>query len=136
MTPAKRRSLTVYLVWSLWLAVPYFGFGPASYVRIHDEGDSDVPNHLAIADATVHGDFGYWNPRSLSGVDRSTSFGYGFRLQTALFAFMPGWLAYGLFKWIQRFAAGYFMFSLLNESVGLSLLPSLYAGFAYSLHSI
>jgi hypothetical protein len=54
-------------------------------------------------------------------------------LDVLLFAVTPGWLAYGLFMWVQRFIAGYFVYRQLKDSLELDTLPSLYGGLAYSL---
>ena len=118
----------LFFLWSLWLAIAYFGFGPASYVRIHDIGDSNLPARLALANHQS----GYWNPQGAAGTDRLGT-GFTGEADSLLYVFLPGWLAYGLFMWLQRFVAGYFTFRLLRESLGLDLGPSLFAGLSYAL---
>jgi len=120
----------IFLLWSVWLAFEYFGFGPASYVRIHDNGDSILPARLAWATLS-DGQLGYWDPLRASGVDWVAARGVNGIINLP-FVMLPGWLAYGLMMWLQRFVAGYFTFRLLKESLKLDTLPALYAGLAYS----
>ena len=39
----KAHPALLFLLWALWPAIEYFGFGPYSYVRVHDNGDSFLP---------------------------------------------------------------------------------------------
>jgi hypothetical protein len=124
----------LFLMWSLWLAFEYFAFGPASYVRIHDNGDSQLASKLALVPTLTDGQFGYWESQKVSGADTLAGGGGApVELDSLFFALLPGWLAYGLIMWLQRFVAGYFTFRLLKESLNLDTLPALYAGLAYSL---
>jgi hypothetical protein len=126
------HTAVVFLLWSLWLAFEYFGFGPASYVRIHDNGDILLPAKLACAPALADGQLGYWNPLLVSGMDTLAQ-SFTTEIDCLLFAVKPGWLVYGFIMLIQRFVAGYFTFRLLKEFLNLHTLPALYAGLAYSL---
>lgn len=121
-----------FILWSLWLAFEYFGFGPNSFVRIHDNGDGNLPVRLLLASALDDNDLGYWIPQILSGVDRLSSSSIA-EFDSLLFTTLPGWLAYGLMMWVQRFIAGYFTFRLLKDTLDLDTMPALYAGMAYSL---
>ena len=126
------HAALIFLIWSLWLAFEYFCFGPLSYVRIHDNADSVLASKLALHPQLGARQFGYWILQSVSGLDRFSS-GFTIEFDSLLFAALPGWLAYGLMMWLQRFVAGYFTFRLVKESLNLDMLPSLYAGLAYSL---
>jgi hypothetical protein len=122
----------VFLLWSLWLALLYFGLGPMSYVRIYDNGNSTLPARLALAHASPDGVFSHWNAAALTGTDRLAA-GLATESDRLLYLILPGWLAYGLFVWAQRFIAGYFTFRLLRDTLGVGTLASLVAGLGYSL---
>ena len=126
------RLVVVFILWSLWLAFPFLGFGNFSYVRIHDNGDSNLPARLALAPAVSDGLMGFWNPQGVAGTDRMAA-GIIPDLINPLFLIFPGWLAYGLLMWLQRFIAGYFTFRLLRDSLGLEAGPAIFAGLVYSL---
>ena len=119
------KPALIFLAWSFWLAAEYLVFGPASYVRIHDNGDATLP--MLLAHVPPHGL--PWNFLALCGVD---GWAGGVQITSVLFYVLPGWLAYGLFTWAQRFIAGYFMHRLLKDTLNLSLLPGLFAGLVYS----
>ncbi len=122
----------LFLLWALWLAFPYFGFGACSFVWLPDNGDALLPMQLAKADGHVQAQAGWWSHLAVSGTDGLSSLWVGEPL-FALFALLPGWLAYGLIMWLQRFLAGFFMYRLMKDALGLETLPALYAGFAYAL---
>jgi hypothetical protein len=52
-----------------------------------------------------------------------------------LFLLMPGWLAYGLTIWSQRFVAGYFLYRLLRDELALGPWAAIYGGTTYALFS-
>ena len=126
------RPSLLFLLWALWLSFPYFGFGASSYVWLPDNGDALLPMQLAKADGHVQEQAGWWSHLAVSGTDGLSSLWVGEPL-FALFALLPGWLAYGLIMWLQRFLAGFFMYRLMKDALGLETLPALYAGFAYAL---
>src|ERR1019366_7798466 len=106
---AKSPAL-VFLVWSFWLSAEYLVFGPASYVRVHDNGDATLP--MLLAHVPPNGL--PWNSLALCGLD---GWVWGVQLTNLVFLLLPRWLAYGLFTWLQRFIAGYFMHRLLKETL-------------------
>jgi len=120
----------IFLVWSLWLAIPYYGFGAASYVRIHDNGDSILSAVLAFVNHIKEGGISYWDSSRIAGVDRISS--HIIYFTNFPFIILPGWLAHGLVMWLQRFIAGFFTFKLLR-SLKLNTLPSIYAGLLYAM---
>jgi hypothetical protein len=119
--------LLIFTLWALYLSFPYWGLGGASYVRIHDVGDSHIPARLAL----VSQQWGWWNPLALCGVDGGTSKPLG--PESLLYFVMPGWLAYGLFMALQRFVAGYGTYLLLRRMVKLDQGPCMAAGLFYAL---
>lgn len=125
----------IFLIWSIWLAFPFFGLGPYSYVPILDTGDSNLPGKLVYAVSLSEGQRGYWLPYGASGLDRLASgLGITSELDSLLFLFFPGWLAFGLVMVLQRFVAGYFTYRLLKESLNLNTIASLFAGLAYATY--
>jgi hypothetical protein len=125
------NQFLVFLVWSFWLASPYLIFGDASFVKIHDNADSTLSMYLAAEEHGLRANVGDWNPQYACGVDRTSS-----RIFPALtqvpFALLPGWLAYGVILWGQRFIAGFFTSLLLRERLALGLLPAMFGGMFYS----
>lgn len=107
-------TLVFFAAWSLLLALPYFGFGSMSYVALHDTAEMNLPRAAWYgADDALTG-IGEWAARGVAGTDRAAE-GMARDLDALLFALLPGWLAYGLFMWLQRFIAGYFLYRLLRE---------------------
>lgn len=126
--------LVFWLLWSAWLSFIYWGLGPYSYLRVHDNGDANFVYRIVIARNILHHGYVYWQPALSSGMDTLASGGTGFfSVDLLCFLVFPPWLAYGLFMWVQRFFAGYFTYRLCRDFLGLDNLPSIYAGIAYSL---
>ena len=119
------KPALIFFAWSFWLSAEYLVFGPASYVRIHDNGDATLP--MLLAHVPPHGL--PWNFLALCGVD---GWAGGVQITSVLFYCLPGWLAYGLFTLAQRFIAGYFMHRLLKDTLNISLLPGVFAGLVYA----
>ena len=116
MDAALRRRgtiLALFLLWALWLAFPYLGFGSESYVRIYDNADSTLPAMVSLGTANPSHLMSPWNPLQLTGLDQ-TPVSSAADVASWLFAVLPGWLAYGLVMFAQRFVAGYFTFRLLR----------------------
>ena len=49
----------VFLLWASWLALEYLVFGPFSFVRIWDNGESYVPARIGQALALTEGGFSF-----------------------------------------------------------------------------
>ena len=128
----QARPALLFFLWSLWLAFPYFGFGPSSFVWLPDNGDAFLPMQLATADGLVRGQSGWWGHLFVSGADGLSSLRIGEPL-SVLFALAPGWIAYGFVMGCQRFIAGYFTFRLMRDALALEAMPAVYAGLAYAL---
>jgi len=128
------RPAVLFIAWSLWLALEYFGLGPLSYVPLADHGENNLPARLATALAWQTGEIGFWFPQALMGADR-LAMGLQNKSDLLLFFLFPGWLAHGLILWAQRFVAGYFMHRLLAERFGVDALTSLSGGILYALFS-
>ncbi|MFO1487491.1 MAG: DUF6044 family protein [Verrucomicrobiota bacterium] len=123
-----QRPAWLFLAWSFWLSAEYLVFGPASYVRVHDNGDATLP--MLLANCPPQGL--PWNALGLCGLD---GWAWGVQLTSVFFWALPGWLAYGSFMFLQRFLAGYFMHRLLKDTLNLSLLPGVFAGLLYAQFS-
>ena len=124
-------GVAVFLLWSLWLAFPFFGYGSRSYVAAHDTGDGTLPAKLWLRQ-TPPAPLGLWDPKGEAGTDRLAE-GLNRDQDSVLFLFLPGWLAYGLFMWLQRFIAGYFTYRLLRDAFGTDALAAGALGAAYAL---
>ena len=127
-----RHMFFVFLLWSLWLVLEYVVFGPASFVRLWDNADSQVPARIGLAKMFLDGHFSSWSPQWAAGVDVLAS-GFNPLADILLYILAPGWLAHGLFTWLQRFVAGYFSYRLLRDSLGVGTLPAFCGGLFYSL---
>ena len=123
----------MFLLWAVWLAVPYLGLGPSSYVRIHDNADSTLALRASLGTAAAPHFASAWNPLPLAGLDQGPLINCGLDADGWLFALLPGWLAYGLVMLAQRFIAGYFTFRLLRDRLRLSISASLCGGLVYAL---
>lgn len=129
------HAWVLFLIWSIWLALPFFGLGPYSYIPVQDTGNIILPGKLAVASLLSEGKIGYWFPRVVAGLDMLASgTGYAAQLDSVPFFFLPGWLAFGLIMVLQRFVAGYFTYRLFKESLNLSASVSLFAGAAYAIY--
>ena len=129
-----RNTWSIFLLWSLWLTLEYFGFGPFSYVRIHDFGDSTFPMRVGLVQGFFENGFSLWFPIAAGGVDRLAITQLDiFQVDSLFFFTLPPWLSYGLVTFLQRFLAGYFTYRLCKDYLKLDELPSLVAGLAYSL---
>ncbi len=130
----RKRSGAVFFLWALWLSLEYVALGPFSYVRIPENADINLPARLAFVREVAHHDLGYWAPQRAGGSDRLSQL-MACGLDALAFLYLPGWLAYGLVIFTQRFVASYFSFRLARDQLELNLLPSLYVGLAFSLYS-
>jgi hypothetical protein len=128
----KYKPHVLFAAWAFWLSSLYFVLGPASYVRVHDIGDSNLPARISASMGGALTDF--WNRWAIAGGERLGQ-GLTSEIDILLFALLPGWLAYGLVMWLQRFVAGYFTYRLLGHQFGLGGLWATYAGLTYALFS-
>ncbi len=132
--PHRAAIVTVlfFAGWSLLLAFPYFGFGSMSFVVLHDTAEMNLPRAIWYGSPAAETGLGSWSPQGVSGTDRLAS-GLSTDLDTLLFMVLPGWLAYGLFMWLQRFIAGYFLYRLLREWKNVTPLAAAAVSCAYAL---
>lgn len=130
----EKVALLIFVVWALFLSFEYWGFGPASYVKIPDAADSMLASRLALNSDIRDRELSNWNPNLLAGVDR-TAQGESLGVLDALFMLLPGWLAYGALMFIQRFVAGYFTYKVLTKHLGVAPLLALFPAFFFSLFS-
>jgi len=131
-TQNSRVILLIFLLWAVWLSAEYGVFGPNSYVRLHNNGDSNLPSLIGLRGSLRHGQLGYWAPQWACGTDRGAEAGTS-DIRVIPFFVLPGWMAYALFTLMQRFVAGYFAFWLIREELELSFWPAMYAALGYAL---
>ncbi|MBI5250417.1 MAG: hypothetical protein HY912_13065, partial [Desulfomonile tiedjei] len=127
------NAVLLFVLWSLWLAAPYLCGGPSSYVRLHDCGDSGIPQAAAVAWSVREWGLSTWAPFEICGSDLFASSRFPLMMDVLFFAIFPGWLAYGLIMWVQRFVAGYFTFRLLKDVLDVDYWPAALSGLMYSL---
>ena len=130
--PPLRRAALLFFLWALGLSASYWIFGPNSYVRLHNNGDANLPAMLALPGNLAQGQFGLWAPQWAAGADRLAQ-GTTDSLLVLLFLVLPGWAAYGAIMLLQRFLAGYFTCRLLQDDLGTSSTSALFAGLSYAL---
>jgi hypothetical protein len=126
----KKHPFILFVLWALFLSFVFWGFGPMSYVRVHDNGDHIIPARIQSASSLMSGQLAAWSPASLSGIDVHAP-AYTSHLESLdflVFAIFPGWFSYGLTLFLQRLVAGYFMFRLLRDTLDCDTLSSVYAG--------
>lgn len=128
-----RNKWCIFLLWSLWLTLEYFGLGPFSYFLVHDWGDSVLPMRLGLVREFFDNGFSYWTNTAACGLDRLASTGPFFQVDNLFLLTLPGWSACALVAFLQRFLAGYFTYRLCRDYLKLDELPSLVAGLAYSI---
>ncbi len=128
-----RNKWFIFLFWSLWVTVEYFGLGPFSYLLLHEWGDSYLPVILGIKQEVFKYGLNYWSNVALCGADRLSMIRPFSQIDIQLYLALPPWLACGLVAFLQRFIAGYFTYRLCRDYLKLDELPSLVAGFAYPI---
>lgn len=126
--------LAIFILWSIFLSFEFWGFGESSYVKIPDAGDSMLASLIAARSNLQDNEAGDWNPNLLGGVDRASQ-GESLGLIDSFFLILPGWLAYGLLMFLQRFIAGFFTHRLLTRHLGVSPVFALSAGLFFALFS-
>ena len=128
-----RNKWLIFLLWSLWLTLEYYGLGPFSYVFRHDCGDSIFPNIIGITREFLQYGLSCWTNIAACGFDRLAATGPFFSINGLLFLAFPPWLAYGLVIYLQRFIAGYFTYRLCRDHLKFGELTSIAAGMAYAV---
>jgi hypothetical protein len=125
-------AVAFFALWSLILAFPYFGLGTASFVVRHDTSEMNLPRAAWYGAENAQTGMGVWSAMGVSGTDRLAS-GLSRDFDTLFFAVLPGWLAYGLFMWLQRFIAGFFLYRLLRDWRNVSPTAAACVACAYAL---
>lgn len=132
----KHRILIIFFFWSLWLSLEFL-LGPYSHVRIFDAGDGFLPQLIASKIQYQKYGISYIADYMASGVDAASQFLIPFsNLNSTLFTLLPGWFAYGLLMFLQRFLASYFSFCLFRKVLKLEMIPSILGGILYSLFNL
>ncbi len=111
------------------LAAEQVLLGPWSYLRLHDTGDSFVPELLFLWQKSSPA---LLFPGMVCGMDR---LGYGRSLcafPDMLFGLLPGWAAYQLFVLLATFCSGFFTARLLRDHMGQDEAPAALAGLLYA----
>jgi hypothetical protein len=120
---STKLALGIFIAWALFISFEFWGFGPASYVKIPDAADHILATRLAIEHNIADNENGNWTADQLVGTDRfaqADSLG----VLDGLFVLLPDWLAYGFLMFLQRFVAGFFMYLLFHRQLRVSSLVS------------
>jgi hypothetical protein len=127
----ERRPIIFLGLFAAWFTFEHFAFGPWSYTPLFDEGNSIFPFRL-LQGRELLANFGsLWSPHHVAGVDKLAS-ALGPKMDSILFAVLPGWLAYGINKFLVEFVAGASLFLLLRRHVGISFWPSVTAAILFT----
>ena len=117
----------LFIVWACLTSLQFIVLGDGSFIRVHDNADSNHPNIYAAEHNPALSPDHSWNHFAVCGYPRFYHGGfYGF-----LQRIFPGWSGYALLMVCQRFIAGYFMFLLARVVLGFTLPASLAAGLWY-----
>ena len=104
----------LYLFWAVILSLPYFAFGPWSFLYLPDEGNNVVPLSLVAAERIFDLGPSGWSPELNAGTDvLANQVMPGFH--GVLYLLLPGWVAYALQHILQYFVGGYFSYRILRE---------------------
>ncbi|MBF0296294.1 MAG: hypothetical protein HQL96_13985, partial [Magnetococcales bacterium] len=129
-----RRPL-FWFFWSLLISAIYWVLGPFSYMRIQDNTDFNIPYRIAAARDLWEYGLTYWQPKFAGGMPAMVHPLFDSFLVDGLpFLLLPGWAAYGLIMWLQRFLAGYFTYRLCRDLLRMNAAGALFAGLAFSLY--
>jgi len=66
---------------------------------------------MALSSPVINRGWGYWDVQKVAGIDSLSIQVWPFQPDVIVFSHLPGWLAYGLITFLQRFMAGYFTLS-------------------------
>ena len=129
----QTKILILFIIWSFWISLEFL-LGTFSHVRIHDAGDGLLPQLIASKIQFQRYGISYFAPYMASGVDAASQALVPFsNLNSTLFIILPGYLAYGILMFLQRFLASYFTYRLCKDILNLSTIPSIFAGILFSL---
>jgi hypothetical protein len=112
------RPGLLFLLIAAIMVLPNFIFGPHSYVRWHDFGDATFPRYQALSQSFQTYGIHYWYV-SGGGVDLLSNGTHFFNVFFAAFSLLPPWIALSALRVGSYFFAGYFMYRILREHVGL-----------------
>ncbi|KPA09290.1 membrane protein [Candidatus Magnetomorum sp. HK-1] len=129
-----QHTSVIFVLWALWLSSHSLLLGPYSFTQLHDNAECYLPAKMSIESIQNLYPFSKWNHQWQAGSDISgTTFASD--IDTLLFLLFPGWLAYGLFLFIQRFIAGYFFYRFLSDYVDVDRASAICSGLLYSFFS-
>lgn len=129
--------LFLFVIWTLVISAHFFIFGADSYVQIHDNADSNLPQISAEFTNQYGSSQTGWNHTSLCGYDRYGSIKYLGNIFYWLILLTPNLQsAYVLLMLLQRFIAGYFMFILCRDVLRVKPITAIAAGLLYPLATV
>lgn len=128
------KPLLLLLIWALWISAEYWVFGQHSYVRVHDNAESNFAYRAVVSQ--IYGDYGFsaWLPNVAGGVDSFTNVALDYSTYDFMpFFLLPDWMAYSLIMFLQRFLAVYFTYRLCKDFLSFRTSTAILAGLFWSL---
>ncbi len=127
-----RHRVTSFVLVAVWLSFEFWVFGSNSYVRLFDNGDAVLPARIGLNLWRSGHALGLWASHWVAGVDRLAQGDRTGDLGALPFLFLPGWLAYGLVMFAQRFIAGLFAYKLAREDLETGPVMAMLVGITYA----
>ncbi len=129
-----KKPIFLILLWSLWLSIEYWGMGDYSYIRIHDNAETNLSYRVLTSQIFKEHGFTSWIQNIAGGIDSQiiNNISY-FTYDFLPFLLFPGWFAYALIMFLQRFLAAYFTYRLCSDFLNLKTTTALVAGLVWSL---
>jgi hypothetical protein len=122
----RRHPGLLLALFAAAITFPHWLYGASSYIVFTDTANANVAATLTLARQLEAGTLGLWNPMPLTGIDNRVFIFYG--AETLLYTALPGWAAYGLITWVQRFIVGWGTYRLLRDSLRLTPFAALLGG--------
>ncbi len=129
-------DVVYHLRWALLGAVlcsfESWAFGPFSWMYGYGAGLESIPVQLALSEPQRN--FALWETFDLGGLDRLAFLGNAdpVQFEMLLFSTLPPWLANGLHRFLQYFAAIFFAARVAEEQIGLDRRWSTLAGWLFA----
>lgn len=132
----KNNPITFLILWGLWVSAEYWIFGEHSYMRIHDNVESNIPARIVAAMQVKNfGQLFFFRPEIMGGVDGLSAGLTGWWTADLLpFILLPPWMGYAALMVMQRVGAAISSYYLMKET-GYDKIPSIVAGIVWSMYT-
>ena len=126
----NRFAVLFFILWGLLASLQFYVLGDNSYIRVHDNGDSNHPKAYANLNFPNQSESRVWKHWSMCGIDGNPQT-YRHGLYSIIQILLPGWGGHALLMILQRICAGVFMFLLVRRTLGLGINAAFAAGMLY-----